>query len=335
MPATTAPGDTSNAPAKYTPESIRQGLLYSLITYGIWGMLPLYFVLMAPASALEIVSSRVLFSLIFCAALLPLLKLTAPFWRVLKDKRSLLLLAGASAVIGVNWFVYVVASTTGHTIDASLGYFINPLVSVTLGVVFLKERLRPAQWVAVGISTVAVLLMSFMFGQVPWAGLTLAFTFGIYSMLKSMVADSVPPVVSLSLETLLLAPVAVGFMLFFAANNQLTLFSQGAGHFWLLASTGVVTAVPLIVFAKTAQLLPLTIMGMVQYLGPTIQFLLAIFVLHDPIGVDKWVGLSLIWFSLIIFSVDGVRAARSSKPSALNDPETGAIAIVKVPKDAS
>ena len=164
------------------PSHMRTGLFYAIITYLMWGMLPLYFNLMADASPVEIVASRVVFSLIFCAALLPMLKLTGGFVEVLRNRRATLVLFAASLLIGVNWFIYVLATTTGRTIDASLGYFINPLVSVSLGVIFLKERLRVAQWVAVGLSAVAVLIMSVVYGQVPFIGLGLAFSFGIYGL---------------------------------------------------------------------------------------------------------------------------------------------------------
>lgn len=311
-----------------TGTQIRTGLLYSVITYLIWGMLPLYFNLMGSASAVEIVASRVIFSLVFCALLLPILRLSGQFWKVLKNPRTALVLFGASLLIGANWLIYVYATTTGHTIDASLGYFINPLVSVSLGVVFLKERLRPAQWVAVGLSLAAVLIMSFMYGQVPWLGLGLAFSFGFYGMVKNRVGATVPPVVSLSLETLLLVPVAAAALVWVYASGQLTMFAAGPAHFWLLVSTGVVTAVPLIFFAASAKLLPLTMMGMIQYMGPTIQFCLAVFVLKDHIGLDKWIGLSIIWVALIIFTFDAVRASRTVRISGTADAETGMIPVV-------
>ena len=230
------------------PSHMRTGLFYAIITYLMWGMLPLYFNLMADASPVEIVASRVVFSLIFCAALLPMLKLTGGFVEVLRDRRATLVLFAASLLIGVNWFIYVLATTTGRTIDASLGYFINPLVSVSLGVIFLKERLRVAQWVAVGLSAVAVLIMSVVYGQVPFIGLGLAFSFGIYGLLKSRVGGTVAPVVSLSLETLLLIPVALLALVWVQGTGQSTMFTT-PGRFLLLASTGVVTAVPLIAFA--------------------------------------------------------------------------------------
>lgn len=310
------------------PSHMRTGLFYAIITYLMWGMLPLYFNLMADASPIEIVASRVVFSLIFCAALLPMLKLTGGFVEVLRNRRATLVLFAASLLIGVNWFIYVLATTTGRTIDASLGYFINPLVSVSLGVIFLKERLRVAQWVAVGLSAVAVLIMSVVYGQVPFIGLGLAFSFGIYGLLKSRVGGTVAPVVSLSLETLLLIPVALLALVWVQGTGQSTMFTAPE-RFLLLASTGVVTAVPLIAFAAAAKRLPLTVIGMVQYVGPSIQFFLAVFVLKDHIGAEKWLGLSIIWVALVIFTADAVRASRTSRLSRTADPETGMVPIVQ------
>ncbi len=238
----TAPASGTAAHAAQT----RNGFICLFTTYAIWGMLPLYFYLMASSSALEIVLSRVIFSLAFCAVLLPIFRLTKPFNRAVRTPRTMGILTVASLLIGANWMIYVYSTTHGHTIDMSLGYFINPLVSVALGVVFLHERLRKIQWVAIGISTVAVLIMSVVYGQIPWLGLGVAFTFGTYGLLKARVGSSVHPVVSLSLETFILLPVALVVLWWMNTQGQLTLFSQGPGHFWLLASTGIVTVTPLV-----------------------------------------------------------------------------------------
>ena len=281
----------------------RNGFITIVGTYLIWGLLPLYFVVMAPAGPIEIVVARVVFSLVFCALLPPLVRATADFRQALRNRRVMLVLTAASFLICANWLIYVVATTTGHTIDVSLGYFINPLVSVVLGVIFLQERLRAAQWVSVAISCIAVL--------------------------KARVAHEVSPIVSLSLETLILAPFGVAALFVLNAQGQMTLFSEGAGHFWLLASTGVVTVVPLMLFAAATKALPLSVIGMVQYLGPTIQFVLAITVLQEQMSPDKVLGLSLIWVALIVFTVDALRASRSYRASALSNPETGMIPLVQ------
>ncbi|VEJ30168.1 putative chloramphenical resistance permease RarD [Rothia dentocariosa] len=221
----TAPASGTAAHAAQT----RNGFICLFTTYAIWGMLPLYFYLMASSSALEIVLSRVIFSLAFCAVLLPIFRLTKPFNRAVRTPRTMGILTVASLLIGANWMIYVYSTTHGHTIDMSLGYFINPLVSVVLGVVFLHERLRKIQWVAIGISTVAVLIMSVVYGQIPWLGLGVAFTFGTYGLLKARVGSSVHPVVSLSLETFILLPVALVVLWWMNTQGQLTLFSQGPG----------------------------------------------------------------------------------------------------------
>jgi len=322
----TAPASGTAAHAAQT----RNGFICLFTTYAIWGMLPLYFYLMASSSALEIVLSRVIFSLVFCAVLLPIFRLTKPFNQAVRTPRTMGILTVASLLIGANWMIYVYSTTHGHTIDMSLGYFINPLVSVVLGVVFLHERLRKVQWVAIGISTVAVLIMSVVYGQIPWLGLGVAFTFGTYGLLKARVGSSVHPVVSLSLETFILLPVALVVLWWMNTQGQLTLFSQGPGHFWLLASTGIVTVTPLVLFSAAARALPLSVIGMVQYMGPTIQFFLALFVLHDRITPDKWIGLSLIWVAIVIFTVDAVCASRTSRPSKLTAVETGMIPIVQI-----
>ena len=171
--------------------------------------------------------------------------------------------------------------------------------------------------------------MSLIYGQVPWTGLGVAFSFGIYGLLKARVAHDVSPLISLSLETFILAPFGIAALFVLNAQGQMTLFSEGAGHFWLLASTGVVTVVPLMLFAAATKALPLSVIGMVQYLGPTIQFILAITVLHEQMSPDKVLGLSLIWIALIIFTVDALRASRSYRASALSDPETGIIPLVQ------
>jgi len=172
-------------------------------------------------------------------------------------------------------------------------------------------------------------MMSLVYGQVPWTGLGVAFSFGIYGLLKARVAHEVSPIVSLSLETLILAPFGVAALFVLNAQGQMTLFSEGAGHFWLLASTGVVTVVPLMLFAAATKALPLSVIGMVQYLGPTIQFVLAITVLQEQMSPDKVLGLSLIWVALIVFTVDALRASRSYRASALSNPETGMIPLVQ------
>lgn len=293
------------------PKTQTSGVLSAFLCYLIWGLFPLYFLLTAPASPLEIVAERVLFTLIFCAALLPLTRQGRAL-RAALTPRTLLLLGAAGLLIFANWLLYVIATTSGNVMEASLGYYINPIVSVALGVVFLGEKLRRLQWAGIAIAAVAVLVMCFFYGSVPWLGLGLAVSFGLYGLLKKR-AGAVPAVVSLSVETLLLSPIAACLLWFFAARGQLTLFDQGQAHFWILAASGLVTAVPLLFFAAAAARVPLSLIGMVQYLTPTMQFLLALFVTHEILTTGRWVGFILIWVAAGFFIADSLQVLKTQR----------------------
>lgn len=286
------------------------GTLFGLLAYLLWGLLPLYFVLLAPAGPFEIVSARVLFSLVFCVILLSVMRLWREFRGALASRRTALWLLLASGLIAVNWFTYTWAVLSHHAIEAALGYFMNPLVSVLLGVVVLRERLRVLQWIAVGLGGVAIVVLGVAYGSVPWVALILAFSFGFYGYVKNRVGASTSAVTSLSVETLFLTPVAAAVMLVLGAQGQVTLFSEGAGHFWILAASGVVTAMPLILFGAAARRLPLSTIGLLQYLAPTLQFLIAVLVLGESMPPERWIGFSLVWVALIIFTVDMLRTSR-------------------------
>lgn len=286
------------------------GVLAAFLCYLIWGLFPLYFLLTAPASPLEIVAERVLFTLLFCAFLVPVTHQVKSLVAVLKSPQKLLILGAAGLLIFCNWLLYVIATTSQHVMEASLGYYINPVVSVALGVLFLGEKLRPLQWAGIAVAVLAVLVMCFFYGAVPWLGLGLAFSFGFYGLLKKY-AGSVPAVVSLSIETLVLAPIAALLMVTFAHRGGLTLLAEGQPHFWILAASGVVTAVPLLLFANAASRVPLSLIGMIQYLTPTMQFLLALWVTHETLSVGRWVGFSLIWVAATFFMIDSWRAHKT------------------------
>lgn len=283
------------------------GVLAAFLCYLIWGLFPLYFLLTAPASPLEIVAERVLFTLLFCAFLIPATRQIKPLLAVLKQPRKLLVLGAAGLLIFCNWLLYVIATTSHNVMEASLGYYINPIVSVALGVLFLGEKLRPLQWAGIAVAALAVLVMCFFYGSVPWLGLGLAFSFGFYGLLKKY-AGAVPAVVSLSIETLILVPIAATLMTFFAYQGTLTLFAKGHPHFWILAASGLVTAVPLLLFARAASRVPLSLIGMIQYLTPTMQFLLALFVTHETLSAGRWAGFGLIWVAAAFFITDSWKA---------------------------
>ncbi|WP_346844811.1 EamA family transporter RarD [uncultured Rothia sp.] len=283
-------------------------------THLLWGMLPLYFILTSPANAFEVVAARILFSIVFCSLILCF---THRGWKNLFKAFSNRILMGAlviaSLLIGCNWLLYVIATTSGHTLDASLGYFMNPLVSVVLGVLFLGERLRVAQWLAVSLAAAGVTVMSVLYGHVPWIGLGLATSFGLYGLVKNKVGGKVNPLHSFAIELALLSPLALTLMIFFYFSERLTLFSFGAGHFWILAASGIVTAVPLLLFADAASKLPLSVIGMVQYINPTLQFLIAFFLFGERLAPIEWGGYIAIWVACALFTTDAVRTSQLNR----------------------
>lgn len=286
------------------------GLALAIGAYGLWGFLPAYFLLLAPSTAIEIVAWRVVLSLVFCVALLAATRAFRPLAVMLGDRRIMVLSLAAGILIAVNWIVYVYGSTHGFVVEAALGYFINPVVTVALGVVLLRERLRPGQWVAVGISVVAVLVLAVGYGQPPWIALALAFSFGIYGYLKNRMGPRVTAVAGLTLETAWLTPLAAVVLAVFAASGALTMGRAGLEHTVLLALAGVVTAVPLLLFAAAARRLPLTVMGFIQYLAPLLQFAFGVVVMREPMPPERWLGFSLVWLALIVLTLEAVRHRR-------------------------
>lgn len=291
----------------------RAGFLYGFGAYGLWGLLPLYFVLLLPATAYEIVSMRVLFSVLFCLILLALTRSLGTLVQLFRDGKAVIALVIAGVLIATNWLLYVVATTTGHTLEASLGYFINPIVAVLLGVIVLREKLRPLQWAAIAVGFLAVLIMSVVYGSVPWLSLALAFSFGFYGLVKSTIGGRYPALVTLTGETAAIAPLALAAVFFLNSDGQITLFSEGAGHFWLLASSGIITAVPLLLFGSAAARLPLSTVGMIQYVAPIGQFILAITVFNESMPLERWIGFGIVWCAVLLMILDAVRAPRARR----------------------
>lgn len=291
----------------------RAGFLYGFGAYGLWGLLPLYFVLLLPATAYEIVSMRVLFSVLFCLILLAVTKSLGTLVQLFRDGKAVIALVIAGVLIATNWLLYVVATTTGHTLEASLGYFINPIVAVLLGVIVLREKLRPLQWAAIIVGFLAVLVMSGFYGSVPWLSLALAFSFGFYGLVKSTIGGRYPALVTLTGETAAIAPLALAAVFYLNSDGQVTLFSEGAGHFWLLASSGIITAVPLLLFGSAAARLPLSTVGMIQYVAPIGQFILALTVLDESMPLERWIGFGIVWCAVLLMILDAVRAPRARR----------------------
>ncbi|RFA10044.1 EamA family transporter [Subtercola boreus] len=304
------------------PGPTRSGLFYALGAYLLWGLLPVYFVLLAPTGPFEIVAWRVLFSLVFCLLIIVALRRWRQFAAVFRQPRLVLIMGAAGVLIYINWQTFVIAATSGQIVESSLGYFINPIVTILLGVFFLRERLRPLQWVSLGISGVAVVVLTVGYGAVPWISLIIAFSFGLYGLVKKQVGPRIDAVNGLTLESMWLAPLMVIQLVFVGATTGVT-FGQGSGwHTVGLVAAGAVTAVPLLLFASAAKRLPLVQMGFVQYLTPIMQLLTGVFILGEPMPPERLIGFAIVWIALLVLTVDLVWAARASRLRIANDMPT-------------
>lgn len=289
------------------------GLLQSVAAYILWGVLPLYFLLLAPATAWEVVAMRILMSLVLCAVLLTATRGWASLVALARQPRVLLTMGLAGVLIYINWQVYILAALSGHVVESALGYFINPIFTVLFGVVLLRERLRPLQWVAVGISGVAIVATVIGYGAFPWVAVTLALTFAVYGYVKKRVGGAVDAVGGLTLETAWLAPVAVVQLVITGATAGLVTGTIGPWHTVLMLLAGVATAVPLLLFASAARRIPLVWLGLTQYLAPILQFVIGVAVLQEPMPLGRWVGFALIWIALVVLTVDMIGAARTGR----------------------
>jgi chloramphenicol-sensitive protein RarD len=287
----------------------RVGVASGLAAYGIWGLFPLYFPLLEPAGGLEIVAHRVLWSLVFIAGLLTVVRRWSHVRAAFADRRTLLVLLGAALLIAVNWLVFVWAVNSGHVVETSLGYFINPLVSVLLGVVVFSERLRPLQWTAVGIAAVAVVVLTVDYGRPPWIALALASSFGLYGLMKKVVRVEAAP--GLFVETALVVVPAGAVLAVLHAQGDGTAGNAGIGHLLLLLSSGIATAVPLLLFAAATRRIPLSTVGLLQYVTPLMQLAIGVFVNHEPMPPARLVGFVIVWIALAVFTADSLRQARA------------------------
>jgi chloramphenicol-sensitive protein RarD len=284
----------------------RSGLAAGVGAYLLWGLFPLYWPLLEPAAPVEILAHRIAWSLVFLAGLLAL---TRGFrWLRRLDRRQVKLLAIAAVLITVNWGMFIYGVNSGHVVEASLGYFINPLVTVALAVTVLHERLRVAQRTAVAIAAVAVVVLTVDYGRPPWIALTLAFSFAVYGLVKKRAG--VDGAESLAVETAFLVMPAIAYLVWLGADAQGTFTSEGAGHAALLAAGGIATAVPLILFGAAAIRIPLATVGLLQYLAPVLQFLIGVAIYDEAMPLSRLAGFALVWLALVVFTVDAVRAAR-------------------------
>jgi chloramphenicol-sensitive protein RarD len=279
-----------------------QGLIAAALAYILWGLFPLYIKQVAHVNAVEIVAHRSAWSLVFVFALLLAWRRTAWMKAALRDRHVLKVFAASALLLGVNWGLYVWAVSAGRILDASLGYFINPLINVLLGVLVLHERPRPRQWAAVGIAAAGVLWLIVAAGEWPWVALVLACTFGLYGLMRKTAPLGAAE--GLALETLLQAPVALLLVGWWTWQGSGGLAGHDGGTLAWLLLAGPFTAIPLLLFASGARRLPLATLGLLQYLGPTLQFVIGVFVYGEPFSAERAVGFALIWLALLIYSAE-------------------------------
>jgi chloramphenicol-sensitive protein RarD len=296
----------------------RRGLVYGLAAYVCWGVVPLFWPLVARATALELLAQRVIWSL---AVSVVLLLTTVPrgWWGRLRSTRNLVMLALAAAVISVNWGLFIWGVNHGHVVETALGYYINPILSILLGVLLLKERLSPLQWVAVALAGLAVAVLTIDYGHPPWIALTLAVSFATYGFLKKKVNGGA--VETLTIESAFLLLPAVAYLVYLQAVGQLTFGYLGVGHSLLLMSTGLVTAVPLLFFAAASTRVPLSTLGLIQYVAPTASFLLGVLYFHETMSPGRWIGFGCVWLALMLLTGAGIaRSGITRRARAVAEP---------------
>ncbi|WP_188188569.1 EamA family transporter RarD [Nonomuraea sp. SYSU D8015] len=287
---------------------LRRGVLYGIAAYTMWGLFPLYWPLLKPSGAVEILAHRMVWSLVAVAAVLLVRRHWSWIRELARQPAKLGLLTVAAVVVTLNWGTYIYAVNTGHVVESALGYFINPLVSVLFGVVLLRERLRPLQWTAVGFGTLAVLVLTLDYGRLPWIALTLAVSFGVYGLVKKKA--NVAATEGLAVETLVLLLPALGYIGFLQASGEATFPHQGVWHAVLIVGAGIITAAPLICFGAAAIRVPLSTIGLLQYIAPILQFACGVLIAKETMPSSRWIGFSIVWLALAIFTYDSIRTAR-------------------------
>jgi chloramphenicol-sensitive protein RarD len=295
---------------------MKQGIWYAVIAYAIWGILPLYWKIFEKVGAWEVLSHRVVWSLVFVGLIILFRRQGRGFFQSLDTTQKRWAILGSSLLISINWLIYIWAVNAGHVVEASLGYYMNPLVNVLLGVLFLGERLRKAQWVSIALALIAVLILTVSYGKFPWVSLSLALSFGLYGLSKKKV--QLNTVYAMTWETLIIAPIALLYLIYIHMQGADTALSLPPTSIAWLVFSGICTAVPLFCFAEGAKRLPLSMLGLIQYIAPTIMFLLGVFLYREPFSMEQAVAFALIWFALIIFSSSQVKAITVRKREERN-----------------
>lgn len=294
----------------------RHGLAAGVGAYILWGFLPLFFPLLEPAGPLTISAHRVVWSWVVCLVLLTATRRMNQLGRLLRDRNKMPRLALGSVFLSLNWLVFLIAVLTGRLVEASLGYFINPIVTVLLAVVVLKERINTAQWIALGIAASGLVVIGIEAGTVPWISFGLAFSFGLYGLVKKQISSNVPALAGLAAETTVLLPIAGIYLIVIALLGTGTFgvstgpFGTQADHVLLLMFSGVATAVPLLLFNTATRRLPLATIGMLQFIVPIMQFSTGVYILGEYMSTGRWIGFFGVWVALIVLSADALQTAR-------------------------
>ena len=284
------------------------GLTFGLSAYGLWGLFPLYWPLLEPANPLEIVSHRAVWTLVFCFIVLAATKALKSTLVTLKRPTVAVKLFLSSLLISINWLVYIWATNNEHVVEASLGYYINPLIIISFGVIFLKEKMRPLQWAAVSIATIGVLVLTFDYGRLPWIALALALSWGSYGLIKKQLG--LGALEGLAIETFISSFFYLAYLIYIG-NQGTGQFGQNWGLTLLLISAGAVTAIPLLLFNGSTNRLPFTTIGLLQYITPTLQFSIGVWVLNEDMPTARWIGFLIIWAALVTLAIDLIRSSRT------------------------
>ena len=284
------------------------GLVFGVSAYSLWGLFPLYWPLLEPANALEIVSHRAVWTLVFCFIVLAITKALKSTLATLKQPKITARLFLTSILISINWLVYIWATNNGHVVEASLGYYINPLIIIGFGVILLKEKMRPLQWVAVSIASLGVLVLTIDYGRLPWIALALALSWGSYGLIKKQLG--LGALEGLAIETLISAFFYLGYLIYIG-NQGTGQFGHSWGLTLLLLSAGAVTAIPLLLFNGSTNRLPFTTIGLLQYITPTLQFSVGVWIRHEDMPTARWVGFLIIWVALTTLAIDLVKSSRT------------------------
>ncbi len=284
------------------------GLFFGVAAYVFWGLFPLYWPLLKPANPLEIVSHRAVWTLVFCIIVLTVLRQLKSTFAVMKNPKKIAGLFVTTILISINWLTYIWATNNGHVVEAALGYYINPLIIIAFGVLLLRERMRPLQWVAVGIAAIGVTILTLDYGRLPWVAISLALSWGTYGLIKKKL--DLGALEGLTIETLI-SLLPYGFYLFYIGNQGTGQFGHGIVLTILLISAGAMTAIPLLLFNGSTTRLPYSTIGLLQYITPTIQFSIGVWINHEEMPTARWIGFIVIWMALVALGTDLVRSGRA------------------------